>query len=117
MSNGKVGRPKNPELEQMFSVLSEKYPKFTRVQLCMIKNPEYGVQMAPEAVALLRDAGVPLPFKTKAHSVKQRPKRKKENKYTVRLNDAQKVRFLESLEKSGCKTVQEYLERLISENG
>lgn len=112
MSSGKHGRPRDKYLEQVYDALHEKYPKFGRVQLCMVRNPEYGLQMASGALSVLRAKGIPPPVKKPAQSVKQR---KKEKRITVRLTDAQRVRLLELKDKAGCKSVQEYLEKLINE--
>ena len=43
------------ETKKFCEALADKFPKFTRVQMCMIRNPEYGIQLAPEAVSVLRD--------------------------------------------------------------
>ena len=120
MSNGKAGRPKDPYTYQIIEALHEKFPKFTRSQMSQIRNPAYGLQMAQEAVSVLEANGILPPNKNKKQSVKKIPQRKKQNRFTVRLNDTQKVRFIQKMKESGCKTVQEYLEQLIekeNENG
>lgn len=103
------------ETKKFCEALADKFPKFSRVQMCMIRNPEYGIQLAPEAVSVLRDKGVLPKVKVPVQSVKQAYKRKKPNRFTVRLSDSQTVRFLQAKEASGCATVQEYLEKLIME--
>lgn len=113
MSSG--GRPKDTETQKIYDALHDRFPKFGRVQMCMIRNPEYGLQMASEAVNVLRAKGISPPGKKKAQNVKQRPQRKKENKITLRLNNDQKVRLIELKEQSGCKSVQEYMEKRLLE--
>lgn len=113
MSNGKRGRPKNEEMHKVMDALAEEYPKFSRMQISMIKNPLYGVQLASGAVSLLRDKGIPLPAEINPRSVKKIEHRKKEKKVTFRLNDTQKVRLIEQAKESNCKSVQEYIEKLI----
>ena len=115
MSSGKPGRPRDKYQEQVYAALHEKYPKFGRVQLCMVRNPEYGLQMASGALSILRANGIPPPGKNKAENVKQTPKRKKEKRITIRLTVDQRVRLSELKDKSGCKSIQEYLEKLINE--
>ncbi len=113
MSNGKRGRPKDEYISAVIDALHEQYPKFTRQQMSMIKNPLYGIQMSSEAISVLESKDITPPGKIKKKSVKKNQRRNKQNRYSVRLNDTQKVRFEEQLKQSGCKTVQEYLERLI----
>ena len=113
MHSGKRGRPKNEEMQRVYELLHDKYPKFGRVQMCMIRNPEYGLQMAQGAVSILEANGIYLNGKNKNKKVKQASQRKKENKITVRLSDAEKVRLLELKEQAGCKSVQEYIEKII----
>lgn len=115
MSSGRPGRQKDKYQEQVYAALREKYPKFGKVQMCMVRNPEYGLQMASGALSILRANGIPPPVKRQTQKVKQTSKRKKEKRITVRLTDAQKVRLLELKETSGCKSIQEYLEKLINE--
>ena len=113
MSSGRRGRPKDEYNAQVVAALQKVYPKFSRMIWSIAKAEYYGVQLSPEALSVLRAAGIPEPAKTPEKSVKKIQKRSKNNRLTVRLNDAQKVRFDEQFEKSGCKTVQEYLEYLI----
>lgn len=115
MSNGKRGRTKDPYNETVCKALSEKFPKFTKSQLSMVRNPEYGLQMASEALAELKAKGIPPPVKKRSHFVKTISQRKKPNRVTVRLNDAQKDMLMKAKEKSGCRSLQEYLEKLIAE--
>ena len=96
MSNGKAGRPKDPYTYQIIEALHEKFPKFTRSQMSQIRNPAYGLQMAQEAVSVLEANGILPPNKNKKQSVKKIPQRKKQNRFTVRLNDTQKVRFFQN---------------------
>lgn len=35
-------------------ILKKRYPKFSKVALCMIRNPEYGVDLSADAKRLLR---------------------------------------------------------------
>lgn len=115
MNSGSRGRPKDKYLEQVYDALHEKYPKFGRVQMCMVRNPEYGLQMAAGAVSVLKAKGIPPPGENRNKNVKQTPNRKKQERITVRLTNEQRVRLSELKEKSGCKTMQEYLEKLINE--
>lgn len=38
---------------EMISILQEKFPKFSKIQLSMVRNPEYGVTLSPDARKLL----------------------------------------------------------------
>lgn len=113
MSSGRRGRPKDEYNAQVVAALRKVYPKFSNTIWSIAKAEHYGVQLSPEALSVLRACGIPEPSKAPEKSIKKIQRRNKNNKLTVRLNDAQKVRFDELLRKSGCKTVQEYLEYLI----
>ena len=30
-------------------IINQRFPKFTKIQACMVNNPEYGVSISPEA--------------------------------------------------------------------
>ena len=112
MKSGR-GRKPDPDSISIYAALKEKYPKFGPVQMSMIKNPLYGLQMSAGAISELKAKGISPPAKTRSEKVKKNNTRKKENRIQIRLSDAEKVRLLELKEKSGCKSVQEYLVRLI----
>lgn len=37
-------------------ILSRRFPKFSKIQACMVNNPEYGVSISPEAKDWLNQA-------------------------------------------------------------
>jgi len=37
--------------------MKKRYPKFSKVTLCMIRNREYGVDLSKEAKQFLKEAG------------------------------------------------------------
>lgn len=117
MSSGKKrGRPEDTETKAAIEAIREKYPKFTRVQMSMVKNPEYGIQLSSGALSVLRDKNIRPPSQSRSAFVKK-IHRAKQNRISIRLSDEDKVRFMLAKQQSGCKTVQEYLEKLIKENG
>lgn len=115
MSSGHRGKREDKQGKLIIETLQPAFPKFTKVQLSLVRNPAYGLQLSSEAVLLLKGKGIAPPGKADQKSFKRTPKRSKTNRITVRLNDAQKVRLIEQVEQSECKSVQEYLEKLIQE--
>lgn len=100
--------------KEVVSILRERFPKFSKVQVSMVKNPEYGIRLVPEAESLLREKGKNIttarrrtPQKKKAPEV---PPRKR---VSFRLADAEYDKLKEAVKSSGYKTTQEYLEHII----
>lgn len=85
-----------------------KFPKFSRIQVCMIRNREYGIWLSPEAERQLLDAGFELPYK-------KRPTRKKNTKKRVGASLDIDL-YSRAKERAGNKTMQEYIETLIKED-
>ena len=80
-------------------LMKTQFPKFSKVTLCMINNPEYGVDYSAAAKRLLR--------KQKPPAKKKAPERKK---LTVRVSPElyEKIK-----EKAGDISYQELLEKII----
>lgn len=112
MKSGR-GRKPDPDAVAIYEALKDKYPKFGPVQMSMIKNPLYGLQMSAGAVSELMAKGISPINKKPNKNIKKNNKEKEQSRITIRLNKEEKVRLLELKEKSGCKSVQEYLVRLI----
>jgi hypothetical protein len=85
----------------VIELVKPEFPKFSKVQYSMCKNPNYGVVLAPKAVRALNEA----------HPAKEK-KRSRQNRITVWMND-----FLYALFISGCEergiTMQELAEMAI----
>jgi len=116
MSNGNRGRKKDPYTDQVVEALQKQFPKFTRVQMSLIRNPAYGLQLSAGAQEALRNAGILPPTEKLPRKRLKNSERKKNERITFRLTSEEKVRFSEQVKKSGCKSVQEYLEKIIKEN-
>lgn len=43
--------------KDIIDVMKKRYPKFSKVALCMIRNREYGVDLSKEAKQFLKEAG------------------------------------------------------------
>lgn len=41
--------------KDIIDVLQKRYPKFSKITLCMIRNPEYGVDLSADAKRFLKD--------------------------------------------------------------
>ena len=71
MSSGKRGRPKDEYTSAVIDALHEQFPKFTRQQMSMIKNPLYGIQMSSEAISVLESKDITLQGKSKRKALKK----------------------------------------------
>ena len=72
----KYKRQNDLSSDEIIHLLRHEYPKFSHAALSMVKKKTYGVVLAPKAVRLL-DAAFPM----------KKPKRKKSNQLTVRVDD------------------------------
>lgn len=52
----KKDRPRDYS-KDVIGVLKKRYPKFSKIALCMIRNPEYGVDLSPDAKKFLKEMG------------------------------------------------------------
>ena len=93
--------------------LSKKYPKFTKAQLSMIRNPEYGLQMASEALSTLRDAGILPKTESVSEKVKLRNRKETRRRITVRFDNEDFDRLLSS--KKEKETIQSFIEKIVKE--
>ena len=91
--------------------LSEQFPKFTRIQFCMVNNPDYGVWYSPKAEAKLCEAGLLPPKKKKAPEA-----RKKQKRISLRFSDAAYESIQNAVANSGCKSTQSFFEQLVRQN-
>ena len=108
---------KDSQSSEIIKILSDQYPKFSKVQLCMVRNPEYGIQLNPEAERKLKEAGYEL--KKKYSTPPPRPKRPKpksppKKRVSVRLSDEEYEKLRSAAKNSGCQTMQQYLEVMLN---
>lgn len=98
--------------------LHAKYPGFTKVQKCMVCQPEkYGVQLLPGAEdALIGTFGdhPGLACRDPRPAAQKKPARKKPNRLVVYLPDDTHRRFRALMERLGYPTVQEMLLAIIT---
>ena len=95
-------------------ILSEYYPKFSKVQVCMIRNPEYGIRLTAKGERILKEKNIKLTTQKRKGAIrepKQMPQRKR---ISLRLSNADYEKLKESTKNSGYKSMQEYLEKLIN---
>ena len=85
----------------VIELVKPEFPKFSKVQYSMCKNPNYGVVLAPKAVRALNEA----------HPAKEK-KRSRQNRITVWMNDFLYALFLSGCEERGI-TMQELAEMAI----
>ena len=71
----------------VIDIVKPEFPKFSKVQYSMCKNPNYGVVLAPKAVRALNAA----------HPSQKKETRSRGNRITVWMND-----FLYALFRTGC---------------
>lgn len=50
----KRNRPRDYS-KDVIGVLKKRYPKFSKIALCMIRNPEYGVDLSVDAKKFLKE--------------------------------------------------------------
>ncbi len=94
---------------EIIATLAEKYPKFGKSTMSMISHPErYGVCLTPEAKKYLSQK-----YPEKAPQKRKPPRRKKNNRLSVYVDDADAERVKVAAEQAGCRTMQEYLSKLI----
>lgn len=93
--------------------LSKKYPKFTKVQLSMIRNPEYGLQMASGALSDLRKAGILPDDENVPEKVKLRKRKETRRRVTIRFDNEDFDRLLGS--KKEKETIQSFIEKIVKE--
>jgi len=95
------------------SAIREEYPLFGKPTMTMVCNAQYGVQLLPEAEALLvREFGLHEGLTIKGKRKKE--KRAKPNKLCVRLDDAMYARFEAAFCNSSFVSRQDMLEAAIS---
>lgn len=91
---------KNSESKEIVELMQTQFPKFSKIALCMVRNPQYGVDYSAAAKRLLN---------------KQKPKVRKapdRKKLTVRVSQSL---YAELKAKAGDGTCQELIEKIISE--
>ena len=93
--------------------LSKKYPKFTKAQLSMIRNPEYGLQMASGALSDLRKAGILPDEENVPEKVKLRKRKETRRRITVRFDNEDFDRLMGT--KKEKESIQEIVERIVKE--
>jgi predicted DNA binding CopG/RHH family protein len=99
--------------KDIVAALSAHYPKFSKVQVCMIRNPEYGIRLTAKGERILKEKNIiltPQKHKGAKRDQKQMPQRKR---VSLRLSNADYEKLKESAKETGCKSIQEYLEMVI----
>lgn len=92
--------------KETVELLQQHFPKFTKVALCMVRNPEYGVTFSPKAKAILNKA-----------TGKSSGKRSTTNRLTIRLDDNEMAAVKEVMEQTGCKSYRELIEKALEKMG
>lgn len=92
--------------KETVDLLQQYFPKFTKVALCMVRNPEYGVTFSPKAKRILDKA-----------EGKRPKKRSTPNRLTIRLNDSEMAAVKEAMEQNGCKSYRELLDMALEKMG
>ena len=105
--------------KQMVKTVSEEFPRFSKIQCSMISNPEYGVCLLPEAEELLISEYGYAPGLNKENTqekkvvVRKPEKRKKRNRFVVRLDDSTAGRVWKMMRGLGYVKTQDFLEDAI----
>jgi hypothetical protein len=102
----------------IINIVSKAYPGFSKIQCSMINNPErYGVRLTKEAEQLLIEefnSGKGLDTKAKRSDP---VKRTKTNRMSVRLDKETYDAVASEMRRSGAKSTQEFLERVLKNVG
>ena len=56
------------------AIIKQKFPKFTKIQACMVNNPAYGVSISPQAKRWLNHAKNPTKSNVRSNVVSTRVK-------------------------------------------
>ena len=98
---------------EITATLAQKYPKFSKITMCMISHPErYGVRLTSEAVKYIREI---YPEHEAPYMPRRRQKsaQQKNHRLSFYVDDDDLAKVKASAEEAGCKTMQEYLHNLI----
>lgn len=107
MNYGKFKEDTGTTGAEMVKCISEKYPGYTKIQQCMVCNPErYGVRLLPEAEQMLRKAFV-------TYTPPKAGSKLKIRRVSARLDNETYQEFIKLITDYGYKSVQEALEELI----
>ena len=92
--------------KETVELLQQHFPKFTKIDLSMVRNPTQGVPFSPQAKRILNKA-----------DGEQPKKRSTPNRLTIRLNDSELAAVKEAMEQNGCKSYRELLEMVLEKMG
>lgn len=112
---------RKPTSKEIIATLRSKFPKFSKVTLCMVRNPAYGCALSEEAVRTLQDIYPDLKVaQNRSSCVKPRKRqsvsnRKKAHRLTVRLDDEAYAKFEAALKSASATSTQAFLEKVLEE--
>ena len=91
-------------------------PKFSKIQCSMVSNPDYGVQLSPDAEqALIDNFGFADGLSVKGKKRRQ-VKRAKTRSFTVRLDSSSYDMVKIKMHQSGSGSAQEFIEKLLMDS-
>ena len=96
---------KMTETAKGINKIRERFPKFSKVSLCMIRNPDYGVEASQELIAFCSDNDITLDGikrlnRTSGSSRKKIANRKKPNRVSAYVDDG----LMEKIKKNNTTT-------------
>lgn len=112
---------KRPTSKEIIATLRTKFPKFSKVTLCMVRNPAYGCALSEEAARTLQEIYPNYKVAQKPSSCVKPSKRrsvsnrKKAHRLTVRLDDEAYTKFEAALKKTSATSTQAFLEKVLEE--
>lgn len=115
MTEKEALKQERAEAAESIRRIREKFPQFSKIALCMIRNPDYGVEASQELVAFCDDNDIALKGikrlnRASGAPAKKPAQRKKPNRVSAYVDD----RLMEKIKKNNT-TTQELVEKLLRE--
>lgn len=112
---------RKPTTKEIVEAMRTKFPKFSRVVLCMARNPAYGCVLSEDAARTLQEISPEFKVaQNRSSSVKHGtrktiPKRKKAHHLTLRLDDEAYSKFEAALKSASAASTQAFLEKVLED--
>lgn len=115
MTEKEARKKERLETAEKICQIQAKFPLFSKVQLCMIRNPNYGVEASQELISFCADNGIAIDGikrlnRTSGAPRKKTANRKKPNRVSAYVDD----NLMEKIKKNNT-TTQELVEKLLRE--
>lgn len=112
---------RKPTTKEIVATMRTKFPLFSRIVLCMCRNPAYGCVLSDDAASTLHDIYPDYKIaQNRSSSVKRGTrksvsKRKKSHHLTLRLDDESYAKFEAALKSASATSTQAFLEKVLED--